>query len=139
MLNQVNEIDAALVKRLIRTQFPQWAELAAVPVESGGWDSRTFHLGDRMSVRLPSAPTYVAQVAKEHRWLPVLQPHLSYQFQLSLALGLLVRAVVDLWFAGRGRAWAACTERVRRYLSTLLLTAAPFCTWRYADALPTNA
>jgi aminoglycoside phosphotransferase (APT) family kinase protein len=82
----MTEIDAALVKRLIRTQFPQWAEPAVVPIESG-WDNRTFHLGDRMSVRLPSAPAYVAQVAKEHRWLPALQPHLTLQIPAPIGLG----------------------------------------------------
>jgi aminoglycoside phosphotransferase (APT) family kinase protein len=33
----MTKIDAALVQRLIRTQFPQWAELAVEPVENGGW------------------------------------------------------------------------------------------------------
>ncbi len=42
------EIDARLVKQLVRTQFPQWAELAVAPVENGGWDNRTFRLGDSM-------------------------------------------------------------------------------------------
>jgi aminoglycoside phosphotransferase (APT) family kinase protein len=83
----MTEIDAALVKRLIRTQFPQWAELAVVPVGSGGWDNRTFHLGDRMSVRLPSAPAYVAQVAREHRRLPALQPRLTLQIPAPIGLG----------------------------------------------------
>jgi len=81
------EIDAALVKQLIRTQFPQWAELPVAPVENGGWDNRTFHLGDRMSVRLPSAPHYVAQVEKEHRWLPVLRPQLPLPIPVPLARG----------------------------------------------------
>jgi aminoglycoside phosphotransferase (APT) family kinase protein len=36
------EIEAALVKELIRTQFPRWAELPIVPVGNGGWDNRTF-------------------------------------------------------------------------------------------------
>jgi aminoglycoside phosphotransferase (APT) family kinase protein len=63
----MTEIDVALVKLLIRTQFPQWAELPISPVENGGWDNRTFRLGDCMSVRLPSAPYYVAQVEKDGR------------------------------------------------------------------------
>jgi aminoglycoside phosphotransferase (APT) family kinase protein len=42
-------IDAALVRRLIATQFPHWKDLAVRPVASGGWDNRTFHLGDEMS------------------------------------------------------------------------------------------
>ena len=81
------EIDATLVKRLIRTQFPQWAELPVVPVENDGWDNRTFHLGDKMSVRLPSAPAYAAQVAKEHRWLPALRLNLPMPIPVPLGLG----------------------------------------------------
>jgi aminoglycoside phosphotransferase (APT) family kinase protein len=81
------EIDAALAKRLVRAQFPQWANLPVVPVENGGWDNRTFCLGDGMSVRLPSALGYVAQVEKEHRWLPVLRPHLPLPIPVPLGLG----------------------------------------------------
>ena len=67
-------IDAALVRRLIAAQFPEWANLPIRPVKPGGWDNRTFRLGEHMSVRLPSGPAYVAQVEKEHRWLPELAP-----------------------------------------------------------------
>lgn len=63
-------IDVPLVRRLVAGQFPQWADLPARPVASGGWDNRTFHLGDHMTVRLPSAARYVLQVEKEQRWLP---------------------------------------------------------------------
>jgi aminoglycoside phosphotransferase (APT) family kinase protein len=82
------EIDATLVKQLIRTQFPQWAGLRVAPVENGGWDNRTFRLGDSMSVRLPSASRYVAQVEKEHRWLPELRPHLPLPIPIPLGLGV---------------------------------------------------
>src|SRR5262245_39020706 len=81
------EIDARLVKQLLRAQFPQWAELPVTPVAHGGWDNRTFRLGDSMSVRLPSAPVYVAQVEKEQRWLAVLAPHLPLPIPRPLALG----------------------------------------------------
>jgi aminoglycoside phosphotransferase (APT) family kinase protein len=47
-------IDARLVTRLIVDQFPHWSHLPVVPVVPGGWDNRTFRLGDAMSVRLPS-------------------------------------------------------------------------------------
>jgi aminoglycoside phosphotransferase (APT) family kinase protein len=83
----MTEIDATLVKQLIRTQFPEWAELPVALVENGGWDNRTFRLGDSMSVRLPSALPYVAQVAKEHSWLPVLRPHLPLPIPIPLGLG----------------------------------------------------
>ena len=82
------EIDATLVKQLIRTQYPQWAALAVAPVENGGWDNRTFRLGNNMSVRLPSAARYVAQVEKEHRWLPQLRPHLPLPIPIPLGLGV---------------------------------------------------
>jgi aminoglycoside phosphotransferase (APT) family kinase protein len=81
------EIDATLVQQLIHSQFPQWAELPIAPVKNGGWDNRTFRLGDSMTVRLPSAAAYVAQVEKEHRWLPVLRPKLPLQIPIPLARG----------------------------------------------------
>jgi aminoglycoside phosphotransferase (APT) family kinase protein len=80
-------IDAALVRRLIAAQFPQWADLPVEPVAFGGWDNRTFHLGDRMTVRLPSARRYSLQVEKEHRWLPRLAPLLPLPIPVPLALG----------------------------------------------------
>jgi aminoglycoside phosphotransferase (APT) family kinase protein len=81
------EINSDLVRRLIAAQFPQWAELAVRPVENGGWCNRTFRLGATMSVRLPSADRYVAQVEKEHRFLPVLAPQLPLAIPLPVAIG----------------------------------------------------
>lgn len=80
-------IDAALVRRLIAAQFPAWADLPVEMVSPGGWDNRTFRLGDALSVRLPSAAWYAAQVAKEHRWLPALAPHLPLPIPAPLAQG----------------------------------------------------
>jgi aminoglycoside phosphotransferase (APT) family kinase protein len=54
------DIDASLVRHLVATQFPRWADLSIKPVESSGWDNRTFHLGEHMTVRLPSAACYAA-------------------------------------------------------------------------------
>jgi aminoglycoside phosphotransferase (APT) family kinase protein len=86
--SKMTEINVGLVEKLIRAQFPQWAELPIAPVENGGWDNRTFRLGDSVSIRLPSALCYVAQVEKEHRWLPVLGRHLPLRSRSPLALGL---------------------------------------------------
>ena len=80
-------LDAALVRRLIDAQFPRWAELPIRQVLPGGWDNRTFRLGDDLLVRLPSADGYVAAVAKEQRWLPVLAPRLPLQIPEPVALG----------------------------------------------------
>ena len=39
------DITAAVVAELVATQFPQWADLAVVPVALDGWDNTTFRLG----------------------------------------------------------------------------------------------
>jgi aminoglycoside phosphotransferase (APT) family kinase protein len=80
-------IDTDLVRQLIDAQFPQWRHLPVSPVASGGWDNRTFHLGDDMTVRLPSAAPYALQVEKEHRWLPRLAPLLPLPIPVPLAMG----------------------------------------------------
>lgn len=80
-------ITAELVQNLIAEQFPQWKDLPVRPVEKSGHDNRTFHLGDTMSVRLPSGKAYEAQVQKESRWLPYLQAQLDYPISAPLAVG----------------------------------------------------
>lgn len=80
-------IDVALVHRLITTQFPEWADLTIKPVELSGWDNRTFHLGEHMSVRLPSAEKYSAKVEIEQLWLPKFAPLLPLQIPTPLAIG----------------------------------------------------
>jgi aminoglycoside phosphotransferase (APT) family kinase protein len=81
------EIDVALVRELLLTQFPQWATLPIRAVAFDGWDNRTFHLGDEMSVRLPSGESYALQVDKEHHWLPKLAPLLPLQIPVPIAKG----------------------------------------------------
>lgn len=75
------------VRRLVAEQLPQWADLDVRPVARSGWDNHTFHLGDDLLVRLPSAAEYAQAVAKEHRWLPVLAPLLPLPVPVPLALG----------------------------------------------------
>ena len=80
-------VDEKLVRRLVAGQFPQWAGLLVRPVAVGGWDNRTFHLGEHMIVRLPSAAGYAAQVEKEQRWLPRLAPLLPLSIPVPIAIG----------------------------------------------------
>jgi Phosphotransferase enzyme family len=80
-------IDAALVRRLLAAQFPQWAELPIAPVTSPGVDNVTYRLGGGMSVRLPRCARWVGQVAREQWWLPRLAPHLPLPVPVPLAMG----------------------------------------------------
>ncbi|WP_323373535.1 aminoglycoside phosphotransferase family protein [Plantactinospora alkalitolerans] len=80
-------IDAALVRRLVAAQFPQWAELPVRSVARSGMDNATYRLGEEMSVRLPRVPRWAGQVEREQRWLPRLAPHLPLAVPVPLAEG----------------------------------------------------
>jgi aminoglycoside phosphotransferase (APT) family kinase protein len=81
------DITADVARCLIDTQFPHWSSLPIRNVALNGWDNTTFRLGDDMSIRLPSADWYVPQVDKEHRWLPLLAPHLPVPIPTPVAKG----------------------------------------------------
>ena len=81
------EINKKLVQNLINEQFPQWKDLVIEPVAKSGHDNRTFHLGSKMTVRLPSGKGYAAQVEKELTWLPYLQKHLTMTISSPIAKG----------------------------------------------------
>lgn len=72
MVAASEEITSSLVRALVSEQFPQWSELPIRAVEVQGWDNRTFRLGDRMAVRLPSADGYVPGLVREEQTLAIL-------------------------------------------------------------------
>ena len=83
------EVDtgASLVRRLLATQFPHWANLPLEPVESAGTDNAIYRLGDEMAVRLPRIHWATGQAEKEHLWLPKLAPLLPLSIPAPLAMG----------------------------------------------------
>lgn len=81
------EITKEIVSRLIKEQFPQWEHLRIRPVKNSGHDNRTFHIGEEMLARLPSAARYEPQVEKESRWLPFLSKQLSFPITKPIAVG----------------------------------------------------
>lgn len=94
-------ITAELVAGLVAEQFPEWGNLPVRPVEADGWDNRTFRLGEHLSVRLPSAAAYAAQVERERRWLPVLARGLPVPIPEVLARGEPCRAFPRPWSVRR--------------------------------------
>ena len=80
-------IDTSLVRKLVNSQFPQWSSLPIRPVSRSGWDNRTFRLGNRLSVRLPSAECYASQVHKEQQWLSYLGERITTSIPRTRALG----------------------------------------------------
>ena len=79
--------DAALVRALLASQHPQWADLPIERVQSAGTDNAIYRLGDDLAVRLPRIDWAVGNVAKEQRWLPVLAPQLPLPVPLPVATG----------------------------------------------------
>jgi aminoglycoside phosphotransferase (APT) family kinase protein len=80
-------IDAALVRRLIAAQFPEWADLSTDAVASAGTDNALYRLGQEMVVRLPRIDWAIPQIEKEYLWLPQLAPHLPLAIPVPLAKG----------------------------------------------------
>ncbi|WP_371169055.1 aminoglycoside phosphotransferase family protein [Aliiroseovarius sp. 2305UL8-7] len=80
-------INTRLVRRLISQQFPNFSELPIQPVVKQGHDNRTFRLGERLSVRLPSTASYADAVQKEATVLTSIGRHFSIQVPEVCALG----------------------------------------------------
>lgn len=80
-------IDAALARRLVDTQFPQWAELPLKPLDPAGSDHVIYRLGEKLSVRLPRHAGAIGQAKKESEWLPRLAPHLPLAIPVPVGVG----------------------------------------------------
>ncbi|MER7579008.1 aminoglycoside phosphotransferase family protein [Kitasatospora sp. NPDC097691] len=80
-------VDAALVRRLISAQFPQWEHLPITPVGSAGADNAMFRLGPELAVRLPRVEWAAGYVRRERQWLPRLAPRLPLPIPAPLAVG----------------------------------------------------
>ncbi len=68
--------DAAMARRLVDGQFPQWRDLPIVAIAEHGTDHLLYRLGDELLIRLPRIGWAAEQADLEGRWLPVLAPHL---------------------------------------------------------------
>jgi aminoglycoside phosphotransferase (APT) family kinase protein len=81
------ETDVALLRRLLASQFPQWAELPIKLVASYGTDHDIYRLGEHLAARLPRIGWATKQAALEAEWLPKLAPHLPLALPVQLAIG----------------------------------------------------
>ena len=81
------EVDDALVRRLVAAQLPDLARLPIERIDAWGTDHAIFRLGRSLSVRVPKIGWAAGQGEREHRWLPVLAPHLPVAVPIPVALG----------------------------------------------------
>ncbi|UBU19147.1 aminoglycoside phosphotransferase family protein [Nonomuraea gerenzanensis] len=80
-------INAALVRRLVDTQFPQWSALPLELLDPAGSDHVIYRLGERLSVRLPRHAGAIGQAEKELEWLPRLAPRLPLAIPVPVGVG----------------------------------------------------
>src|SRR5687768_1534709 len=73
------EITEAIVRRMLREQFPQWADLPLDRVEPEGTVNAIFRLGDERSVRMPRRSRPAASCGHGAESLAGLAPALPLQ------------------------------------------------------------
>ncbi|MEM7325012.1 MAG: aminoglycoside phosphotransferase family protein [Actinomycetota bacterium] len=79
--------DEALVRALIREQFPDLADRAIRPVPSAGTDNALYRLGEDLVARLPRVGWAVDSVDLEATWLPRLAPGLPLPVPAPIGRG----------------------------------------------------
>jgi aminoglycoside phosphotransferase (APT) family kinase protein len=80
-------MDTAIVRRLLRAQMPELADLALTLVEPWGTDHAIWRVGDDLVVRLPRIDWAAGQAEQEARWLPRLAPFLPIAVPEPVAIG----------------------------------------------------
>lgn len=85
-------MDEAILRKLLRSQFPEWADLAISELDERGTDHTLFRIGDSMVARMPIRPYSGAdagdqQAVRESRWLPFLAPRVPLELPVPLGLG----------------------------------------------------
>lgn len=87
VVDALPRIDAALARRLVDAQFPQWATLPLDRLGPAGADHVIYRLGEELTVRLPRHAGAIGQARKESHWLPRLAPHLPLAVPVPVAVG----------------------------------------------------
>ena len=80
------DIDAELVRSLLRDQHPDLAGLELQQV-AFGWDNVVFRLGDDLAVRIPRRQLAADLIRSEQRWLAELAPHLPLPVPAPVRVG----------------------------------------------------
>lgn len=80
-------VDEVLVRRLLRSQFPQWGDLPLKLLEPQGTDHNIYRLGAELVVRVPVMEYCTRQAFKEAEWVPFLAPRVPLQLPLPVAMG----------------------------------------------------
>jgi aminoglycoside phosphotransferase (APT) family kinase protein len=80
-------IDEYLVRLLLKSQCPQWANLPLKTIPSSGTDHALYRLGRRFVVRLPRLDGAAKNINKEYEWVPKLAEQLEIPISKPLFKG----------------------------------------------------
>jgi len=80
------EITEQLVRRLVNSQFPEYAGLSLARLNEG-WDNTVYRLGGDLLVRLPRRQLAAEIAVVEHEWLPRLASDWSFPAPVPVAVG----------------------------------------------------
>ena len=80
-------LDEPLVRRLLREQHPDVAELD-LRLVANGWDNDLYRLGDDLVVRLPRRKVAVPLIENEQRWLPTIAERVSAPLPTPVRTGV---------------------------------------------------
>ena len=84
-----NELDIqpSVVRALLESQFPEYADLPIDPLPPSGTDNKLFRLGGELVVRMPRIDWAAESAAFEAAWLPRLAPYLPLTVPVPVGLG----------------------------------------------------
>ena len=80
-------ISADLVWRLLRSSFPDLAELPIRATGESGSSNSLYRLGDSLAVRLPRQPGGGAAITKEAAWLPYVASRVTVKVPDLVGIG----------------------------------------------------
>lgn len=79
-------IDEQLVKRLLRDQFPEFANLP-IRFLDAGWDNESYRIGEHYIARLPRRQLAVELLQNEISWLPRLKDQIPIPIPFPVKIG----------------------------------------------------
>ncbi|MFN7038019.1 MAG: aminoglycoside phosphotransferase family protein [Alphaproteobacteria bacterium] len=86
-MSNIQEITPHIAHKLIAEQFPEYAHLPVTEVEKQGHDNRTYRLGNKLLIRMPTSEEYALKVGIEQELLPKLALHLSLNIPVPVKRG----------------------------------------------------
>ncbi len=91
------EIDEELVRMLLKTQIPNWANLPLKRIPSSGTDNALFRLGNEYIVRLPRLLGANDNILKEYVWVPQIAQLLKISISKPLFKGTSGEIYPSFW------------------------------------------